>query len=169
MSSDTVANYCSQLPEFVGELTGDEKSATYDLTLKPVPAVEGVAQYWPLYNAANEGEEFGNMLFKFNKKSGTFTLTISLDLTEIADAKFVDNSGNLDGIDGLTTDFKHEFKSKIVAGSNGSQLEVTIKNKDNQKDPDPSKDIFSFLWLCESAVIGGQFKSGDPKAKIDPI
>ncbi|WP_323845444.1 hypothetical protein [Microbulbifer magnicolonia] len=168
MSSNAVADYCSTLPVFEVALPEGDNKASYDLVLKPVPADDGVDQYWPLYHEADEGEQFGNMLFKFNGKNGKFTLNISLDLSEVAGAKFVDNSGNLDGIVGLSPNFKHEFKSKVVSGSNGTQLEITIKNKDKKKDPDPSKDAFSFLWLCESATIGGQFKSGDPEAHIEP-
>ena len=161
-----MANICADKPTFVADLN---VSDTFSLTLKPVAAIDGEDQYWPLYNAASPGEEFGNMLFKFNGKNGTFTLNITLDTSEVADATFVDNSGNLDGVVGLSPNFKHEFKSKVDKKSGATQLEITIKNKDNKRDEDAIKDIFSFLWLCQSPAMSGQFKSGDPDAQVEPL
>ncbi|WP_193161706.1 hypothetical protein [Microbulbifer hainanensis] len=164
MSAQSVADKCAELPVFNAELEGDETERSYDLVLKPVNPIDGVDQYWPLFNSGSEAEQFGNMLFKFNGKKGTFVLNLTLDLSEVPDLQFAKSTGQgQDGIKGLTQNFKHEFKAQAEKNDDHkyTKLKVTIKNKDAEED------TYSFLWQCTTAG-GADFISGDPRAKIDP-
>ncbi|WP_346837483.1 hypothetical protein [Microbulbifer sp. SAOS-129_SWC] len=164
MSSETVADKCAALPVFTAELAGDETERSYDLVLKPVNPVDGVDQYWPLFNSSSEGEQFGNMLFKFNGKKGTFVLNLTLDLSEVPDLQFAKSTGHgQDGIKGITENFRHEFKAKAKKGDDGNYtlLQITVKNKDFEAD------TYTFLWQCTTAD-GVDFVSGDPQAQYEP-
>ncbi|WP_160152496.1 hypothetical protein [Microbulbifer sp. ALW1] len=162
-----MANICADKPTFVADLNVND---TFDLTLKPVSPVNGEAQYWPLFNAANPGEEFGNILFQFRGQNKSITLNITLDTSEVEGIQFTKtNQGNFDGIVGLSPEFKQEFNTKASKGSdkNYSVLQVTAKIKSSEQAADGND--FSFLWLCQDINTEMNIVSGDPKAALDPL
>jgi len=154
---------CDELP--VLECDVPEEGLKLDLVLRPVEPVDGAPQYWPLYNAGNPEEHFGNMLFRIAGK-GVVTLKITLDLSAVPgrDLEFTRcRRGNLDGIIALSPDFRHQFKSRAKS-VDGEYTKLVIKIRDKEHIP----DNFSFLWLCEDSETGMHFVSGDPNAKIEP-
>lgn len=161
-----MATTCADKPTFVADVNVND---TFDLTLKPVAPVNGEAQYWPLYNAANPAEEFGDILFQFRGQSKQITLNITLDTSAVSGIQFSKtNQGKFDGIVGLSPEFKQEFNTKTSKGEDGnySKLEVTAKIKLAEQSDDGNN--FSFLWLCEMIDSGMNIVSGDPMAQLEP-
>lgn len=154
---------CDDLP--VLECDVPKEGIELDLVLQPREPVNGEPQYWPLYNADNPGEHFGNMHFKITGK-GVVTLKVTLDLSAVPsrDLEFAHCSrGNLDGIVALTPDFRHQFKSRTGL-VDGEFTKLVIKIRDKEHIP----DNFSFLWICEETETGMHFVSGDPKVAVQP-
>ena len=163
-----MANICADKPTFVADLNVND---TFDLILKPVAPINGEAQYWPLYNAANPGEEFGNILFQFRGQNKKITLNITLDTSEVEGIQFTKtNRGNFDGIVGLSTDFKQEFSTKVGKPKGGADYtELTVKASILASELADAGNNFSFLWLCEMIDSGMNIVSGDPDAEYDPL
>ena len=163
-----MANICAELPVFEADVNVND---SFDLTLKPVAPVNGEAQYWPLFNAANPSEQFGNIVFKFRGQNKSITLNITLDTSEVEGIEFTKaNKGDFDGIVGLSPEFKQEFKAKAKKGAenNYTQLTVTAAVKKSEQD-DEDGNSFSFLWLCETIDSGMNIVSGDPQAQYEPL
>ena len=161
-----MANVCEELPTFEADLNVAD---TFSLTLKPLPPVNGEAQYWPLYNQASPSEQFGDILFKFNGQNKKITLNITLDTSELEGVEFTKAyKGDFDGVVGLSPEFKQEFKSKAQKGADGNYSELKIAAKVNKSDEDGDGNSFSFLWLCEMIDSGMNVVSGDPMARYDP-
>ncbi|AMX03285.1 hypothetical protein A3224_12475 [Microbulbifer thermotolerans] len=134
-----------------------------DLVLQPREPVDGKPLYWPLYNADNPDEHFGNMQFNFKGK-GVLTLKITLDQTEVPgrDLEFARfRRRKLDGIIALSPDFRHQFRSR-ARSVDGDYTKLVIKIRDKAHIP----DNFSFLWICEDVETGMHFVSGDPKVAV---
>jgi hypothetical protein len=164
MIDEEVAPNCSELPVLDCEVP--KEGLQLALTLKPVEAVNGAAQYWPLFNADNPGEQFGNLCFHFGGNKGKVTLKVTLDLSAVPgrDLEFSrSRNGNLDGLVALSPDFRHQFKAK-ARRVNGKYTELEIRIRDKIEIP----DNFAFLWFCEDVDTGMHFISGDPKIVVDP-
>ncbi|WP_299595339.1 hypothetical protein [uncultured Microbulbifer sp.] len=165
MNKAEVDNYCDTLP--VLDIQVPAEGVEIDMMLRPVEPEDGVAQYWPFYEACNPNELFGNMDFHFGGRGGKVKIKLTLDLSAVPerDLEFALSTGRkLDGLLALSPDFKHQFKAnaKRVDGRY-TQLNITVKDQDDKPDN------FSFYWLCESVDGGMHFVSGDPNAKIDPL
>ncbi|GAA5443347.1 hypothetical protein Misp06_01523 [Microbulbifer sp. NBRC 101763] len=156
---------CADLP--VLECEVPKEGLKLDLVLRPREQKDGEPQYWPLYNAANPEEHFGNMRFKIYK-GGVLTLKVSLDLSEVPgrELEFVRYQQNhkLDGIIALSPDFRHQFRARAKE-VDGDYTKLVIKIKDKDRIP----DRFNFLWMCVDPETGMHFVSGDPEAGIDPV
>lgn len=155
---------CADLP--VLECEVPKEGLKLDLVLRPREQKDGEPQYWPLFNAANPEEHFGNMLFKIHK-GGVVTLRVSLDLSEVPgrELEFVryKQSHKLDGIIALSPDFRHQFRAR-AREVDGEYTKLVIKIKDKERIP----DRFNFLWMCVDPETGMHFVSGDPTAGVDP-
>ncbi|WP_299948701.1 hypothetical protein [uncultured Microbulbifer sp.] len=155
---------CADLP--VLECEVPKEGLKLDLVLRPREPVGGELQYWPLFNAANPEEHFGNMRFKI-RKGGVVTLKITLDLSEVPcrELEFARcHHHKLDGIIALSPDFRHQFRARARA-VDGEYTKLVIKIRDKQHIP----DNFSFLWMCVDPETGMHFVSGDPRAVVDPF
>ncbi|MFA0811707.1 hypothetical protein [Microbulbifer epialgicus] len=156
---------CADLP--VLECEVPKEGLKLDLVLQPREQKNGEPQYWPLFNADNPEEHFGNMHFNLHE-GGELTLKISLDLSEVfgRELEFVCYRQNykLDGIIALSPDFRHQFRSRAKE-VDGDYTKLVIKVKDKERIP----DNFSFLWMCVDAETGMHFVSGDPNAVINPV
>ncbi|BBM01895.1 hypothetical protein [Microbulbifer sp. GL-2] len=154
---------CADLP--VLECEVPKEGLKLDLVLRPREPKDGELQYWPLFNAANPEEHFGNMRFKI-QKGGVATLNVTLDLSEVSgrELEFARcHFHKLDGIIALTPDFRHQFRARAKRVE-GEYTKLIIRIKDKAKIP----DNFSFLWMCVDPETGMHFVSGDPDAVIDP-
>ncbi|WP_237062686.1 hypothetical protein [Microbulbifer zhoushanensis] len=146
-----------------------EQGRKIDLVLKPMPAKNGVPQYWQLNEAGNldPSEAFGNMDFKIKSGQGALTLNVTLDSSEfgVDDLQFMDfeSCKQLDGIIPLSPDFRHQFRTRVKNNSGGKELKIKIW------DVEEVADDFSFLWFCYSPSLNVHFVSGDPNALIDPL
>ncbi|WP_444907245.1 hypothetical protein ACJJIR_02695 [Microbulbifer sp. SSSA008] len=155
---------CADLPKLECEVP--KEGLTLDLVLRPKEQVGGQTQYWPLFNADNPEEHFGNMHFKLDK-GAVLTLKVSLDLSDVKgrELEFVRYSQNhkLDGLIALSPDFRHQFRARAKE-VDGEFTKLVIKIKDKAEIP----DRFNFLWMCVDQETGMHFVSGDPEAVIDP-
>ncbi|WP_299579724.1 hypothetical protein [uncultured Microbulbifer sp.] len=156
---------CADLP--VLECEVPKEGLKLDLVLRPREQKDGEPQYWPLFNADNPEEHFGNMRFNI-RKGGVATLKITLDLSEVSgrDLEFVRYRQNhkLDGIIALSPDFRHQFRARAKE-VDGDFTKLVIKIADKELIP----DNFSFLWMCVDAETGMHFVSGDPYAVVSPL
>ncbi|MCO1333574.1 hypothetical protein MO867_04390 [Microbulbifer sp. OS29] len=156
---------CADLPKLECEVP--KEGLTLDLVLQPKEQVGGESQYWPLFNADNPEERFGNMHFSI-AQGGVLTLKITLDLSEVPgrELEFVRYHQNhkLDGIIALSPDFRHQFRARAKE-VDGDYTKLVIKIKDKESIP----DNFSFLWMCVDVETGMHFVSGDPEAVINPL
>jgi len=157
---------CADLPTLDWDFP--EQGRKIKLVLKPMPARNGVPQYWQLTEEGNQNpsEAFGNMNFKIKKDTGALTLKVTLDTSEfgVEDLQFVDFDSHkqLDGIIALSPDFKHQFRTRVKPGSDGKVLKIKVW------DVEDVADDFSFLWFCYSPSLDAHFVSGDPKAQLEP-
>ena len=153
---------CDDLP--VLECEVPRRGLKLDLVLKPVAPVDGEPQHWPLFNADNPDECFGNMKFRFRGHRGVVRLNITLDLSAVPDRELVfagGCGGRLDGVIALSPDCRHQFVSRRSWGD-ATRLVIRIRDKDE------IPDNFSFLWLCEDVERRMHFVSGDPQVGYEP-
>ncbi|WP_444925938.1 hypothetical protein ACJJI4_17455 [Microbulbifer sp. TRSA002] len=156
---------CADLPKLECEVP--KEGMTLDLVLQPKEQAGGETQYWPLFNADNPEEHFGNMSFTI-AQGGVLTLNVTLDSSEVPgrELEFVRYRQNykLDGIIALSPDFRHQFRAR-AKNEDGDYTSLVIKIKDKQEIP----DVFSFLWMCVDVETGMHFVSGDPHAEVNPV
>ncbi|WP_444896068.1 hypothetical protein [Microbulbifer sp. SSSA005] len=156
---------CADLP--VLDVKVPKEGLKLDLVLQPKEQEDGKPQYWPLFNAVNPEEHFGNMHFKIHKRA-VLTLEVTLDLSQVPgrELEFVRYRQNhkLDGLIALSPDFRHQFRARAKE-VDGEFTKLIIKIRDREDIP----DNFSFLWMCVDAETGAHFVSGDPEAQVDPF